>query len=103
MVTAPSLSFSINSIPEGLGVAFVCVPSISRGAWHMVGLGEYLWDHFLPTSLFVVSNTGVQMTVSRFSMCALLGALFSLEARFSILVEKVTKLALCVCESDSII
>lgn len=38
----------------------LCVPSLWRGAWHMVGLGQYLWNHFLPTPLFIVGNTEVK-------------------------------------------
>ena len=53
----PSLSFCINLISGGLGVAFVWVPSVSCGAWHMVGLDKYLCNHFLPTPMFIVSNT----------------------------------------------
>ena len=45
-------------MPEGLGMAFLAVfLAVSRGALYLVGLSKYLWNHFLPILLFVVSNS----------------------------------------------
>lgn len=46
----------------------LCVPSVSC-AWHMVGFSEYLWNHFLPTPLCVVSNTKIKRWTCSGSKC----------------------------------
>ena len=69
---SPGFSFGISAIglvvtacPVPLDVPVLCLGmvflavflTVSHGAWHLVGFSKYLWNHFVPILLFVVSNS----------------------------------------------